>query len=245
MIAPVEYESTFKINFQLTCTAWGFYSNADRWKNRNCDWGSCQIQPQDTIMFKVCHRKCVICVSKWAIQEEISWQKRCFESHLKAALTEPKETKPAIDLVPERQRALCKKQDCAWKERDGGWIAVGMSFVQQRGRFQIRGWQLDALTIGSHGKAGTDTRALSKGYCLFKWPLQYTPNDPAHTHTCIRSSPATGEISSRAVQWDESLMSPIHSQNNKWQRAKTRCSQQGCHGNWRATFGRMSLLPVI
>jgi len=38
-----------------------------------------------------------------------------------------------------------------------------------------------------------------------------------HTHTqaCIHFSLVIGEISSSAVQWDESLMSPIHSQNNK------------------------------
>lgn len=41
---------------------------------------------------------------------------------------------------------------------------------------------VDALTMGRHGKAGSDTRALSKGYCLFKWPLQSSPSDPAHTH---------------------------------------------------------------
>lgn len=163
--------------------AWGFYSNADRWKNRNCDWGSCQIQPQDTIMFTVCHRKtCDFCQQTGDTGRDILTEALLRISFKGSSDIEPKETKPAIDPVPERQRVLCKKQDCAWKERDGGWIAVEMSFVQQRGRFQIRGWQLDALTMGSHGKAESDTRALSKGYCLFKWPLQYTPNDPAHTH---------------------------------------------------------------
>lgn len=45
---------------------------------------------------------------------------------------EPKETKPAIDPVSERQRVLCKKPDCGSKEGNGGRIVLEMSFVQER-----------------------------------------------------------------------------------------------------------------
>lgn len=83
--------------------------------------------------------------------------------------------------------------------------------MQERGKFQIRGWQLDGLTMGNRREVKSDTCALSKGYCLFKFALQVTLC--AHTdttHTPILSLEETG-----AVQWKESLMSPIHNQNNK------------------------------
>lgn len=46
--------------------------------------------------------------------------------------------------------------------------------------------------------------AFSSGLCNTLQVILRT-----HTHTLI------GEISSSAVQWDKSLMSPIHSENNK------------------------------